>query len=194
MLEAALYQHDTSAGVVRNSFQRINKLRMICNLGLSALITSSRITPPGSTVGSWSCSTAQAYFESLLSVGEAICSICSVSLDDFSVPETNGSLLVPSQSLPRLSKCLKLFCSICFIQLHDEVSLAKVTGCGHYPLCPPELVLATSSAPSTPLPAVQDSSFQISSKVNELAEDIRRHSDEKRYAQVTQTQRGGQNC
>lgn len=180
LLENALWCEDTSPSIFLNAFQRINKLRMICNLGLSTPIASSRFTPPSSSAETWSGSTAQAYFESLLSVGQAACSVCSVSLDDSSASEANESLFVPGPSLPRLSKCLKLFCSTCFIRLQDEATSAKGSGCGHYPPCPAELVLATSSAPSTPLPSLQGPSFQVSSKIKLLVEDIKAHSDEKR--------------
>lgn len=181
MLEAALMQQDASSFAFLNAFQRINKLRMICNLGLSASLTTSRVTPSSSPAGSCNNSTAQAYFESLLSVSQATCSICSISLDDFNAQEANESLPVPGQSQPRLFGCLKLVCSPCFTRLQCNTDTRETRGCGHFPQCPSEPVFSTSSsAPSTPLPSPRDLSQRTSSKVTALVEDIQANIREKR--------------
>ncbi|EKG09538.1 SNF2-related protein [Macrophomina phaseolina MS6] len=180
MLDDLVYQQSTGRRQFLNVIQRINVLRMVCNLGDTDSTHGSKepTSPPEMSV--WGRATAQSAFESLLSTGQAICSGCDVRIDYTATLETADDLLSPNSTSqpPRIFKCLRLLCSSC--SLHCSIPGSPgfdPLRCGCHSACPSEPVRIYPEKPQlcTPEPPMK-----ISSKVVALVNDIQEHINEKR--------------
>lgn len=180
MLDTLVQQQPTQRGQYLNVIQRINVLRMICNLGASCESFSQERPSTLSLTATWSSSTAQESFELLLNIGEAVCTNCSTEV--ISTIESSRTLSVPTLLLPRFFKCQRVLCASCFSQAGSPRSPGVETpGCGCFPACPSEIVRPNSTTGFlTSPPASPESYVKISSKVLELVTDIQAHIDEKR--------------
>ncbi|KAF4533787.1 Swi snf-related matrix-associated actin-dependent regulator of chromatin subfamily a member 3-like 1 [Lasiodiplodia theobromae] len=172
MLDNALDDYDSSAEVFLGAFQLINRLRKICNLGVSAIPSSSTIASPPPE-NSWGVSTAQSAFETLLSMDQAKCFNCLQEVESSTDLSTSENLSLPTSLSSRIFRCLKVLCGPCYAQSGCGIA------CGDSPACPSEAVFTSASAPSTPLASRPEPGSPVSSKVKALVEDVLEHPDEK---------------
>lgn len=179
MLDDLAHQQSTGRGQFLNAIQRINILRMICNMGTTDSFHGLKEPASPSAMSVWSSAMAQSAFESLLSTGQAICASCDVRFDHRGTHETSEDLLssTPSSQSPKIFKCLMLLCASCFSRCNTPGSSGfDPPRCGCYLACPSEPVRMESEKLqlASPEPPVR-----ISSKVAALINDIRAHLDEK---------------
>lgn len=139
MLDTLVQQQPTQRGQYLNVIQRINVLRMICNLGASCESFSQERPSTLSLTATWSSSTAQESFELLLNIGEAVCTNCStevistiessrtLSVPTFcfhvssSVRESFAPLASPKQAVPE-ALALRLQAAAAFQRVHQKLS------------------------------------------------------------------------
>jgi hypothetical protein len=121
-----------------NALQRINTLRMLCNLGTHRRPShnSSRCASP---IQDWSAIAQQAS-NILAEFGDLVCHHCSMGI------ETAGSstVKVEVESSPFLASCGRLICAGCRAQLNKHCT--AIVPCGHTPSCPSAPVNSTGSA------------------------------------------------
>ena len=118
-----------------NALQRINDLRLICNLGAYKRSTSTHqiSLDVNRTKCEWNTTAAQRMFDSLVTVENVSCFLCSLDLD-----ATEDDVLAGGpgdHSHLHFSRCLRIICSSC-IQQFSELSNANISLCGHVPQCP----------------------------------------------------------
>jgi SWI/SNF-related matrix-associated actin-dependent regulator of chromatin subfamily A3 len=118
-----------------NALQRINDLRLICNLGVYKRSTSTHQISHdvNRTKCEWNTAAAQRMFDSVVTVENVSCFLCSLELD-----ATDDDVLAGGpgdHSHLHFSRCLRIICSSC-IQQFSELSHANRSLCGHVPQCP----------------------------------------------------------
>ncbi|KAI1742970.1 SNF2 family N-terminal domain-containing protein [Xylaria scruposa] len=164
--EAVSGQHGGSRpGVYANALQRIESLRLFCDLGLQ--YHARHETPDDYN---WS-KIAQQTFNSKRGIDPIFCLDCSLSLDFVE------SLLDEPDSLnpePQFSSCLKFFCSDCIRKLKRD---NRSVECGHKPTCAVASV-STSGEVFEEMPATlfraPSVATRLSSKIEALVTDLKR--------------------
>jgi SNF2 family DNA or RNA helicase len=174
--DEAMASNPVPTGQYLNALQWLNELRLVCNHGL---LHSKRdgnkslaITPQNTQT--WNKSTANKAFETIVSAGEAICSVCGNVLIDGSSSDSPK---------PFLSKCLTLSCGSC---IKDTPSGQPNPTCLHTPLCKSvevswlsEHVTKTTIEKSLPKVAPE----QVSTKLRALMDSLKSSPEsEKRHA------------
>ena len=176
LLDEAISTHTTDNKSYLNALQRINSLRMICNLGVGYRGPSKAVQ----SEMSWDEQSAQKAFEHMESAGAAICFSCSLDLG-LNFLEPTG--LSESMHQIYLSKCLQPFCSDCFHSFGKHVQEGKSI-CGCISGCPSFKVASSStcSSASSPSSSQLGPSQQTSSKIEALVGALKKSGAcEKRY-------------
>ena len=175
-LNDAISTHASDNKSYLNALQRINSLRMICNLGAVYRGHSKTFQPENS----WDERSAQRAFENVESVGAAICFCCSL---DLGLGPLGPSGLSESVHRIYLSKCLRLFCSDCFGSFRKKAH-GRGAICGCVSECPSFQVASnsTGSSASPPSSSQLGHSPQTSSKITTLVGSLKEENTcEKRY-------------
>ena len=184
---------DSRAGVYVNTLQKIDSLRLICDLGLHYHKTraGSASSFPPSVQGSkktgktsqvrpeqteWARK-AQTLFNLERNLGPIICQQCSAMLELTEAgPTDEGSAAI-------WSHCRKFTCSNCTKSLYWPPSSAKGVACGHQPACPMAYI-STSGANDAEvssdtldldiggLPNYENNNIPLPSKVKVLLDDL----------------------
>ena len=159
-----------------NALQRINDLRLICNLGVYKRSTSTHqiSLDVNRTKCEWNTAAAQRMFDSLVTVEKVSCFLCSLDLD-----ATEDDVLAGEpgdHSHLHFSRCLRIICSSC-IQQFSELSNANISLCGHVPQCPVIPVSRGSSNNSSNVSSPRPSEFaqdqkELPTKVRALITDL----------------------
>jgi SWI/SNF-related matrix-associated actin-dependent regulator of chromatin subfamily A3 len=138
---------NTSISTNFNVLQKINELRLICNMGIhrTALSTKRTTKAPSHSLNP---SSSQIAYQTLASSGPLSCSRCGLDLDMVEVGSMLGDNLSRAAFQPWLYECLRLLCANCFQQ-------APELGCGHDTTCP--------GAPFVPTPDKSRSQSRVSS-------------------------------
>jgi SWI/SNF-related matrix-associated actin-dependent regulator of chromatin subfamily A3 len=168
-LDDAIRTGSYGSSVYANALQRINQLRMICNLGTFVKF-SKQDSNKYLAQEIWNECTAQAYLNGLVTVGAAKCAECGVDLESLSQqaaeesPQKNGE--------GKLFECLVLFCSQCS-QKRDKKRSSHCYSCGKATPCP-SAVVSTSCSSSELSNSAWASNHEIEfpTKVKSLLEDI----------------------
>lgn len=172
LLNEAISKNERESTLYLNALQRINSLRLLCNLGMAYFDRTKAVLQDSN----WDLSTAQSAFESMESAGTASCNRCSV---DLGVDLLNKSQL-PSGEIyqPRLTRCLQLYCADCFRLVEKQRSKSdSICGCPSrcqtFEVCP-----STQSSEAS----FSDSEHsvkcpQISSKIRSLVEELKAIND-----------------
>ena len=183
VLEHEIQNNAPSKGAYINALQRVNALRMICNLGqiagTSALkaqnlqdISDTRQWPesPSTPEQGWTVDQAQEAFENLLTVGQAICSYCFEEVEELG----NESQLLPTDDRPKplLTQCLFLWCGKCS---PTPTPFGQGITCGHTPPCLATPISTTQSSDTqeglkVQLPAMVS---ELPTKIKALLSDLR---------------------
>ncbi|KAI0814685.1 SNF2 family N-terminal domain-containing protein [Xylaria sp. FL0064] len=163
--EAVSGHHGSSSpNVYANALERIESLRLFCDLGLQYHARHETQNDH-----EWS-SIAQQAFNSKRGIEPLICIQCSLSLDF-----TESLLDEPNSSVtdPQFSSCMKFICGECILKLSKD---HRAVGCGHKPTCP----FASVSTGGVALEETHDtlsntpfSSMRLPSKVEALITDIK---------------------
>ena len=169
-LDDAIRTGRYGSNLYANALQRINQLRMICNLGTFIKFSkqdSNKFLPQDH----WSDCTAQAYLNGLITVGAAKCAECGVDLESISQyaseesPQKNGE--------GRLFECLLLFCNQCF-QKRDKKRSPHCYSCGKPTPCPSTVVSTSCSSSELSNDAwTSNHAIEFPTKVKSLVEDIK---------------------
>jgi SWI/SNF-related matrix-associated actin-dependent regulator of chromatin subfamily A3 len=173
MIDEALCSDRVQAESYMHALSRINVLRMICNLGLSA---KSNLDAPAQGLSS-DPTMVQEAFEELASLGQAYCTICSLDLE-LALEETPISLGNSPQA--SFTTCLRLICAKCTYQpLEDATASVCVCKPGLTCLLTPIFTKAPISSPALPSskPVIEDDS---PTKVTTLIAQLECVKDEKR--------------
>ncbi|PVH83787.1 hypothetical protein DL98DRAFT_412175, partial [Cadophora sp. DSE1049] len=169
-LDDAIRTGSYGSNVYANALQRINQLRMICNLG-TLVNFSKQDKNKYLTQDHWNDCTAQTYLDGLITVGAAKCAECGVDLESSSQQAGEES---PQKSAEgRLFECLLLFCSQCY-QKRDKKRSSQCYSCGKPTPCPSAIV--STSCSSSELPDgtwASNQEIEFPTKVKTLLEDIR---------------------
>lgn len=163
-----------------SALQRINSLRMICNLGLTYRGSSSApiIDQP------WDQRSAQKTFETMESAGTAICAGCSLDLG-LGLVESSG--LSEIEDRIYLTECALAFCNQCYRnfrqQYRSELNICHcASACQSYQVTMSD---AGSNA-TTPSSSQLERPSHISSKVARIVAALKEHGPaEKRLAYRT---------
>ncbi|KAK5631605.1 hypothetical protein RRF57_007319 [Xylaria bambusicola] len=155
-----------------NALQKINSLRLICNLGVSA-IEDSRLSPspsllPRTTV--WDKSKAQQALISLYLAGVPLaCVTCGIAIDTyFSIPPDLGWLQV--------SKCLEIQCPSC----HNSSPASEMQSCPCNSNCSSVSVRFQSLLVSIPDTRQLSRNLKFPTKIRRLVHDIEQHSSKEK--------------
>jgi hypothetical protein len=160
-----------------NAIQQINKLRLICNLGIHAPQRSSQdesVALDGSL---------QATLGARLSMGEDTCTIC---LGPVSLPSTDEGLGGATSSNTYYSACGLIYCAACtqLLQFQSPNSCGCINGTTSCRLLPlsssirtPRLTPTRDISPNT---GYESDDIKISSKVRALIEQIKTCPTEKK--------------
>jgi hypothetical protein len=173
------FQDGDSGGLASNSYitvmQRINALRMICDLGLNyddrhELGTAGEAQNPD--LPDWS-TIAQKIFNLHREVSSVVCWSCASSWDNTATPFVHTSTGTSSQ--PYFAKCLSYMCSDCAQRCRRQ---NQALTCGHEPnhsIAPVSMSwmdLEENSVPADSRAAFRSPS-QLSSKVTALVWQLR---------------------
>ncbi|MCJ1426373.1 hypothetical protein MMC29_004276 [Sticta canariensis] len=163
-----------------NALQWINRLRLICNHGVS-------VNEPAKEAAInecfWSRETAQPVFDDLIDAGLAFCSRCSIDLSTKPLEVTPLGEFATNDA--RLSKTLKLLCHSCFTEVqHPTEQFAEV--CYHTQKCSVARIssVSTPNMLTTSGMAYRDIS-NTSTKISALLADLssRQQPDKRSYPQ-----------
>ena len=175
-LNDAISTHTKDNRSYLNALQRINSLRMICNLGAEYRGHSKAVQPEIS----WDERSAQRAFENMESVGAAVCFCCSL---DLGLDSLEPSGLSETVHRTYLSKCLQLFCGDCFERSREkEQGGGAIYGCVSD--CPTFQVASSSigSSASPPSSSQLGHSPHTSSKISTLVDSLKENNTcQKRY-------------
>ncbi|PNP51003.1 hypothetical protein THARTR1_08338 [Trichoderma harzianum] len=166
-------QHSSEAsraGGYVNVLQRVESLRLFCDLGLYYHSRHQNLQRLMAEATDWA-SVAQETFNVQRAMGPMVCAQCSSTL------ELTGTLFDDSASAhtsPEFSRCLKYVCRDCIYKLgwanHEAL-------CSHKPCCPTAAVSISTSVfehvSSLISPQIQNFSTGIPSKVKALIADIK---------------------
>jgi len=123
--DEAMASNPVPTGQYLNALQWLNELRLVCNHGVLHSKREDKkprmITLQDATT--WSKSTANKAFETMIAVGEAVCSICGNILNEE---------VTSDSPKPFLSKCLVLSCASC---IKDTQSGQPTPTCLDIPMC-----------------------------------------------------------
>lgn len=108
MKEGALSPPSGSVSSQPNALICINNLRQICNLGIYAQTKS-----PSAVDQSWNARTAQEAFNSLVTMGSAVCAICQATLEFVGAEVADQTSGAAQAFQPYLYSCLFLICGHC---------------------------------------------------------------------------------
>jgi len=168
--DEAMASNPLQPGQYLNALQWLNELRLLCNHGLAHTKRDANksltITPQDTHV--WNKSTANKAFETIVTAGEAACSVCGNNLN-----ESGGGGAVSDFPRPFLSKCLTLTCGSC---VKDSLGGGqRVDTCPHTPSCKSVEVSwasehATKSASEKQLPRLAPE--HISTKLKTLLKSL----------------------
>jgi hypothetical protein len=173
-IEEAFRDGDSGSGLASNSYitvmQRINALRMICDLGLSydgRHELEAADEAPSSDLQDWN-TIAQVTFNLHREVSSVVCSSCASSWDTTTAPLVHTSAESSSQSY--FAKCLSYICSDCAQRCRRQ---NQVVTCGHTPnhsIAPVSMswIALEESGVRADSGAVFSSSAHLSSKVTAL--------------------------
>ncbi|CAK7222539.1 hypothetical protein SEUCBS140593_004933 [Sporothrix eucalyptigena] len=165
------------AGVYANVLQKIESLRLVCDLGLhytrGGNAKNGDIKPDSDQEQcEWACN-AQNVFNMQRNLGPVVCRQCSSTLELTEV-------LFVGDSLAMFSRCLKFTCSECAKKLPSS---SQKMACGHQPSCPVAPVSTSSAvweeAPHAfglatgTLPGSADEDIRLPSKIEALLDDLR---------------------
>jgi SWI/SNF-related matrix-associated actin-dependent regulator of chromatin subfamily A3 len=118
MLDDALNTEDRYSGTYMHALAKINTLRRLCNLSLTAqglkVDLENKLRDPDFFI--WNSTTAQEAYENLVSLGQASCIRCCTDLD---IPFQKGPAPPEDYLRARLTQCLRLICETCFQQLTE---------------------------------------------------------------------------
>jgi SWI/SNF-related matrix-associated actin-dependent regulator of chromatin subfamily A3 len=158
-------QIETSRGAFLSVLQRINELRLICNLGVHRRRVSKR--PLECTFDSWDSFSAQKAFEALASADNLACVQCGLNLSTVEVDDMLGTNLSNKDCTPQLYQCLRIACASCFWQNSDPLC------CGHDPPCPRAPVsYSARSRSNTASPSREPVEIVLPTKVKALVTDL----------------------
>jgi SWI/SNF-related matrix-associated actin-dependent regulator of chromatin subfamily A3 len=162
---------NTSRSTNFNVLQKINELRLICNMGIHRTALSTKRTAKA-PLHSWNPSSSQIAYQTLASSGPLSCSRCGLDLDTVEVDSILGDNLSRADFQPWLYECLRLLCANCFQQVPDF-------GCGHDTTCPGAPFVPTldksrfQSRDSSPTPsAFEIEDNDLPTKVKALMTDL----------------------
>jgi SNF2 family DNA or RNA helicase len=169
-LDDAIRTGRCASNLYANALQRINQLRMICNLG-TFIKFSKEESNKSLPQDQWNDCTAQAYLNSLITVGAAKCAECGVDLESISQHASEES---PEKSGGgRLFECLLLLCSQCF-QKRDKKRSSHCYSCGKSTPCQSAVVSTSCSSSELSNDAwASGHPTEFPTKVKTLVEDIK---------------------
>lgn len=174
-IDFALKVREQHPGRYLNVLQRIDALRRICNHGTHG--SGLRNWPRDeSEVFPWSSELAQESFDSMLGLGNPVCSSCAVEIDtSFDVQQIPAK--DPLGEL-QMSRCLRLFCIRCVTRYKANPAHLD---CGHLPACPTAAITIRKEGSSvTTSNLVQGEA--LPSKVRALIDHLEKTTQgEKRY-------------
>jgi SWI/SNF-related matrix-associated actin-dependent regulator of chromatin subfamily A3 len=158
-------QIETSRGAFLSVLQRINELRLICNLGVHRRRVSKR--PLELTFDRWDSFSAQKAVEALASADDLVCVQCGLNLSTMEVGDMLGTNLANKDCTPQLYQCLQMACASCFWQNSDPLC------CGHNPPCPRAPVsYSARSRSNTASPSREPIEIVLPTKVKALVTDL----------------------
>ncbi|OCL15076.1 hypothetical protein AOQ84DRAFT_279690 [Glonium stellatum] len=168
-INAALTSGSSSAAAYRNSLQKINVLRMICNVGVAFQNSklSAALPLQEDDVTTWDSCSAQEAFNNLLTAGLSTCTKCCIELGQIQ-DETCSEYSYQ----PQLTQCLQLLCGNCHITLTKLNAPHSL--CEHVPPCPTRAIstMSSQSAPTGSGFLSSDNNFMMSTKMKALVADI----------------------
>jgi len=177
-LDDPMASGNSHSGSYLNVLKKINALRLICNLGLSApYCTTEEKTVSAQPIDiSWDTQEAQEAFDALVAVGQALCVKCGADMG----VSGGESAAADGPTLLHLSQCGRLVCDTCLRKL--EILNQPASWCGHTPSCATTLVSNAPSLYESAASTVEDvlEVGTISTKVKALVKDIQRFRDIKR--------------
>lgn len=170
MLDAAISTQTYTPSLYANALQRINRLRMICNLGAFVKLAKDEMNSIYPT-DHWNADIAQGYFNDLVTVGSARCGDCGIDLE--SVIQDEGDDATARSGLGRLLKCMVLLCGTCF-QKPGKQRGSRCYACGSLPPCPSAVISASRSFSETlPYASATSGSIEFPTKVKAVVEDVK---------------------
>jgi SNF2 family DNA or RNA helicase len=164
VLEEAISTGKYTPGLYANALQRINRLRMFCNLGMFS--NTSKDERNSVPQDQWNATIAQEYLNDLVTVGSAKCDKCCTDLESLSQTEYDQS----QETYPdgRLFKCMVLLCYQCY-QDQKKKRSSRCFSCGGSPPCSSASVSASCSFSA---PVQRELSIELPTKIRTLIEDI----------------------
>ena len=170
ILDDAIRSGQYTPGLYANALQRINRLRMICNLG-TFVNASKDERDTFIPEDQWTSSIAQGYLNNLVTVGITKCAECGVDFESLSQTENDQSPETNCEG--KLFKCMVLLCSQCF-QNRSKKRSSRCFSCGSSPPCPSAGVSASCSfsVPAQCAPQESKHSIEFPTKVRALVEDV----------------------
>ncbi|RFU28304.1 hypothetical protein B7463_g8046, partial [Scytalidium lignicola] len=165
-----------------NALQRIEAMRMVCNLGVYYPSRHAMLNREGSDTDNWEI-LAQRTFNLQREMGQVQCSSCHSTLD------TEEALLgdATQRTEWRFSQCSRLICSTCVLRLPRE---NRMVICTHNPPCPSAIVSTDSLTWDDPLVLPGNRlgvmlSEGLPSKVAMLLEDLGSLPSDVKYLTLT---------
>ncbi|KAL6819861.1 SNF2 family N-terminal domain-containing protein [Trichoderma camerunense] len=158
------------AGGYVNVLQRIESLRLVCDLGLYYHSRHQNLQNLMAEASDWA-SVAQETFNVQRGMGPMVCAQCSSTLE---LTETLFDDSASAHTSPEFSRCLRYVCGDCIHKLGRANHIAL---CRHKPSCPTAPVSISTSVfedvSSLISPQIKNLSTGIPSKVKALITDIK---------------------
>jgi SWI/SNF-related matrix-associated actin-dependent regulator of chromatin subfamily A3 len=186
-IDVALYQPtNASQGAILSVLQRINELRLICNLGVHRRRPSKRRLE--STIDIWDSASAQKAFDALASADSLACVQCGLILNTVEVENMLGANLGNKICTPWLYQCLRIACASCFSQSSD-------ISCGHDAPCPRASVSHSARSRSiTASPSRGPVETVLPTKIRGLIADLEKLSTQTKWSVSILTRPGSPNA